>query len=41
MMLVLLLGVFITNLPCHVVTLQSSVRISKAVLKYKTNAYIK
>ena len=31
----------ITNLPCHVVTFQSALRVSQAVLKYKTDADIK
>ena len=40
-MLVMFFGFVITNLPCHVVTLQSDVRVNLAVLKYKIDAYIK
>ena len=35
------LWVFITNLPCHVVTLKISIRFILAVFKYKTDADIK
>ena len=41
-MLELFLWGFITNLPCHAVTLKSNVGISKAVLQYlKTDVDIK
>ena len=41
MLWVLLFGGFITHLPCHVLTLQSDVHVSEAVLKYKNGADIK
>ena len=41
MMLVLFFGGFITDLPCHIFTLKSAVRVSWAVLKYKIDADIK
>ena len=41
MLLVLLFGFEITNLTCHVVTLQSAVCVRFVVLKHKTDADIK
>ena len=41
MMLVLLSGIFVTDLPYHVLTLQNNVHVSQPVIKYKTDAYIK
>ena len=40
-MLVLLFGFFITDLPCHVLTLQSAIRVSWDILKHKNNYDIK
>ena len=35
------LRVLIADLPCHVVTLHVVIRVIQAILKYKTDAYIK
>ena len=36
-----ILRVFITNLPCHIVTLQGAVCVRQAIIKYKNGANIK
>ena len=41
MLLLLLFGGFIKDIPFHIVTFQSAVRLSYAVLRYKSDADIK
>ena len=41
MLLLLFFRMFITELPCHAVTLKSTIRISYSVIKYKTDVDIK